>query len=328
MFRIRILIFILIKKHFLAFFIFNFMFMPVFIEIAFIPNKFCLPANLFHSLIVYTGLYTVKCYNYLMYIDTHCHLNFATFTDDWQTVTNQAVKAGVERMIVVGADMETSARAVEICQQHSALFASVGVHPHHAPEEFNLKKLRTLAQNKKVVAIGETGVDYHIYEKSKYPEKIISPETKTKQKIIFGRQIQLAKELKLPLIIHNREAGEDTLDTLKHFCSGDGLYPPGVFHCISGGRKLLQKILDLGFFIGVDANIVYSQEVQTLVHDAPLDKILLETDAPYLGPNRDGARNTPQSVKIVARHIAKINNLSEREIAKQTTANAHRLFNC
>lgn len=270
-----------------------------------------------------------------MYIDTHCHLNFAAFKDDWQAVAQQCIKDGVEKMIVVGADLETSARAMEITQKHPALFASVGVHPHHAPGEFDLGKLRELAKNKKVVAIGECGVDYHVYKKSKYEEKEITPAAKNRQKTIFGQQIQLAKELKLPLIIHNREADEDTLDTLNHFCKpaspqggDDGIYPPGVFHCISGSRKLLQKILALNFFIGVDANIAYSQEVQTLVKDAPLERILLETDSPYLGPRRDGARNTPQSVKIVAQALAKIKNLSESDVAQQTTVNAQRLFNC
>lgn len=265
-----------------------------------------------------------------MYIDTHCHLNFVAFKDDWNQVADECVKDGVEKMIVVGADLETSAKAVEICQKHPALFASVGVHPHHAPGEFDLEKLKALAQNKKVVAIGETGIDYHLYQKSKYEEKEIRPEAKNRQKTIFGKQIQLAKALKLPLIIHNREAGEDTFDTLDHFCKGDGVYPPGVFHCISGSRKLLQKILVRGFFIGVDANITYSTEVQTLAADAPLDKILLETDSPYLAPapHRDGrgVKNTPQSVKIVAQSIARIKNLSEREVAEQTTANAQRLF--
>ena len=221
-----------------------------------------------------------------MYIDTHCHLNFSAFKDDWQEVADKCVRAGVEKMIVVGADLATSQKAVEICQKHQALFASVGVHPHHAPGEFDLEKLRALAKNKKVVAIGETGVDYHVYQKSKYPSTAlrINPEMKTRQKTIFGQQIQLAKELKLPLIIHNREAGEDTLDVLDHFSKSDGRYPTGVFHCISGSRKLLQKILALGFYVGVDANITYSQEVQTLISDAPLNRILLETDSPYLMP--------------------------------------------
>lgn len=263
-----------------------------------------------------------------MYIDTHCHLNFAAFKDDWKEVADQCVKGGVGKMIIVGADLETSQKAVEISQKHPALFAGVGVHPHHAHKmtNFQFSIFKKLAQNKKVVAIGETGVDYHVYEKSKYENKAITPEIKTLQKRLFGQQIQLAKELKLPLIIHNREAGNDTLDVLDHFCKSDGQYPPGVFHCISGSRKLLQKILALGFFIGVDANIGYSQEVQTLASDAPLDKIILETDAPYLAPGRDGVRNTPQSVTIIAQALAQIKNLSESNVAQQTTANAQRLF--
>lgn len=261
-----------------------------------------------------------------MYIDTHCHLNFAAFADDWQAVADQCIKNNVAKMIAVGADLETSVRAVEIAQKHPAIFASVGVHPHHAPGKFDLKKLKQLAQAKKVVAIGECGIDYHIYQKSKYAETKISPAIKNKQKTIFGQQIQLAKELELPLIIHNREAGEDTLDTLHHFCQNDGIYPRGVFHCISGSRKLLQKILALGFYIGVDANITYSAEVQTLVKDAPLDRILLETDSPWLSPNRAGARNTPSSVIIVAQTIAKIKNLSSQVVAEKTTDNAQRLF--
>ncbi|MBU2051962.1 TatD family hydrolase [Patescibacteria group bacterium] len=263
-----------------------------------------------------------------MYIDSHCHLNFGAFSKDWQEVTDDCVKAGVEKMIVVGADLETSQKAIEICQKHPALFAAVGVHPHHASGEFDVEKLKQLAQNKKVVAIGETGVDYHVYQKSKYPSTAlrINPEMKNRQKIIFGQQIQLAKTLKLPLIIHNREAGEDALDVLEHFCKDDGIYPAGVFHCISGSKKLLQKILALDFYVGVDANITYSQEVQTLVADSPLEKILLETDAPYLTPSRDGSRNTPQSVKMVAQEIARVKHLPENLVIKQTSTNAQRLF--
>lgn len=263
-----------------------------------------------------------------MYIDTHCHLNFGAFKEDWQAVADASVAAGVQKMILVGADLDTSARAVELAQTHPALFASVGVHPHHAQGEFDLKKLKNLAQNKKVVAIGETGVDYHLYQKSKYPEKIITQEMKNRQKTIFGQQIQLAKKLNLPLIIHNRETGEDTLDTLKHFCADDGIYPPGVFHCISGSKKLLQKILAAGFYIGVDANITYSQEVQTLVLESPLDRILLETDSPWLAPLPDrNLRNTPQSVKITSQATAQLKNIPENQVAKKTTKNAKELFN-
>ncbi|KKS79063.1 MAG: Metal-dependent DNA hydrolase of TatD family protein [Candidatus Beckwithbacteria bacterium GW2011_GWA2_43_10] len=269
-----------------------------------------------------------------MYIDTHCHLNFVAFKDDWKETADQCVKAGVKKMIVVGADLETSARAVEICEQHPALFAAVGVHPHHSHAlrgitnfQFSIfKKLENLAKSKKVVAIGECGLDYHVYKKTKYLNEEITPEVKTLQKRLFGQQIQLAKKLELPMIIHNRAAGEETLDTLKHFCAGDGQYPRGVFHCISGSKKLLTKILDLDFYIGIDGNITYSQEVQTLATEAPLERILLETDAPYLSPKHDGSRNFPQSVKIAAQFLAKLKSTSINQIEAETTKNAEKLF--
>jgi len=261
-----------------------------------------------------------------MYIDTHCHLNFKAFEGDWQKVADEAVRAGVEKMMVVGADLETSAKAVELAEKHKNLWAAAGIHPHHCQNKIDMDKLESLAKNKKVVAIGECGLDYHIYEKTKYPDATITPDIKVLQKRLFGQQIQLAKKFKLPMIIHNRAAGEDTLDTLKHFCAGDGQYPRGVFHCISGSKKLLTKILGLGFYVGIDGNVTYSQEVQALVKIAPLNRILLETDAPYLSPKHDGSRNFPQSVKIVAQFLAKLKGTSINQIEAKTTKNAKKLF--
>lgn len=191
-----------------------------------------------------------------------------------------------------------------------------------------MDRLKGLAKSKKAVAIGECGLDYHVYEKTKYPSTSlrITPEIKTLQKRLFGQQIQLAKKLELPMIIHNREAGEETLDTLKHFCAGDGQYPRGVFHCISGSKKLLTKILTLGFYIGIDGNIAYSQEVQSLATEAPLNRILLETDSPWLAPERDGRRNLPNSVKIVAQEISRLMDTSINQIEAETTKNAKKLF--
>lgn len=277
-----------------------------------------------------------------MYIDTHCHLNFKAFEEDWEEIADEAVKAGVEKMIVVGADLETSARAVELAEKHQNLFASVGIHPHHAHAlremtnfQFSIfKKLESLAMNKKVAAIGECGLDYHEYKNTKYENGQITPEIKVRQKRLFGQQIQLAKKLGLAMIIHNREAGEETLDTLKHFCTNDGQYPRGVFHCISGSKKLLQKILDLGFYIGIDGNITYSQEVQALAAEVPLERILLETDAPYLSPRftrgkqaKQQLRNTPVTVKIVAQFLAKLKDASINQIEAETSKNAKKLFN-
>lgn len=261
-----------------------------------------------------------------MYIDTHCHLNFQAFEKDWQKVADEAIKAGVEKMIVVGADLATSAKAVELAGKHKNLWAAVGIHPHHAQNKIGFDKLKSLARSKKVVAIGECGLDYHEYRNTRYPDPQITPEIKNQQKVLFGQQIQLAKQLKLPLIIHNRETGEDTLDSLNHFCKSDGVYPPGVFHCISGSKKLLEKILQAGFYVGIDGNITYNQEVQALALMTPMNRILLETDAPYLSPQHDGSRNLPQSVKIIAQFLAKLKGASINQIGRETTKNAEKLF--
>ena len=264
-----------------------------------------------------------------MYIDTHCHLNFKAFEKDWQKIADEAVEAGVEKMMVVGADLETSCRAVELAEKHKNLWAAVGIHPHHCQNKIEIDKLEKLAKSKKAAAIGECGLDYHVYEKSKYPSTSlrITPEIKTLQKRLFGQQIQLAKKLNLPMIIHNRAAGEDVLDALNHFCKNDGKYPQGVFHCISGSKKLLQKILGLGFYVGIDGNVTYSQEVQTLAKIAPLNRILLETDSPWLTPEPNRSlRNEPISVKITAECLAKLKGASINQIEAETTKNAEKLF--
>ena len=262
-----------------------------------------------------------------MLVDTHCHLNFAAFDADWRQVADEAVKNGVEKMIVVGADPTSSAKAVELAQKHDHLYAAVGIHPHHANGPTDLSEIKKLAQNKKVVAIGEIGLDYHVYLKTKYPDNNVTPELKIKQKQLFGAQIQLAKELNLPLIIHNREAGDDMIDALEHFSKDDGKMPRGVFHCISGNVKLLEQILAAGFYVGVDANITYSQEVQILAKAAPLDKILLETDSPFLSPaSQRGLRNKPVNVRIGAEFLSKLKQLPLDKVTAATTANAKKLF--
>lgn len=273
-----------------------------------------------------------------MFIDTHCHLNFEAFQQDWQEVLQQSISAGVEKMIVVGTNIQTSEKAIEMAKANKALFATVGLHPHHAQSLSSLHyarvqicqitdQLKKLGKNKRVVAIGECGLDYHIYKNTQYPPIEITPLLKNLQKQLFGMQIQLAKELKLPMIIHNREAGEETLDTLEHFCKNDGRYPRGVFHCISGSKKLLQKILKLGFYVGIDANITYSQEVQTLAKLIPLNRLLLETDSPYLSPSpHRNARNTPLNINAAAKSFSQLAHVSINQMETQTTKNANELF--
>lgn len=275
-----------------------------------------------------------------MLIDTHCHLNFEAFATDWQTAVKKAKAAGVGKMIVVGADIDSCLKAIEMIKETDELYAAIGFHPHHVKALIGLAyarvqicqitdQLKKLAKSKKVVAIGECGLDYHAYKQTKYREALqaITPEVKTLQKQLFGMQIQLAKELKLAMIIHSREAHLDTLDTLDHFCKNDGKLPRGVFHCISGNKKELQLILDKGFYVGVDGNVTYSQEVQALARLIPLNKLLLETDSPWLtpAPHRT-TRNQPENIKIIAKYLAKITKNSVEKIEKQTTKNAEDLF--
>ncbi len=266
-----------------------------------------------------------------MYIDTHTHLNFEAFEKDCLEVVKQAKANGVAKMIVVGVDLESSQKAIELAEKVEGVFAAVGFHPHHCKgiEDAGemIMKLRKLAKSKKVVAIGECGLDYHVYQKTKYVKAKITEEQKNLQKQVFGRQVQLAKELSLPVIIHNREAQKEILDVLDHFCKNDGRYPEGVFHCISGSKKYLKKLLEGGFYIGVDGNVTYSGEVQMLVRETPLNRLLLETDSPWLTPvPYRGLRNTPSSVKIVAESVAGLKEVLISQVEAKTTKNAEILF--
>jgi len=260
-----------------------------------------------------------------MLIDTHTHLNFKAFEKDWPEVVERAKKAGVGKMMVVGTDLESSGRAAEMAEKTEGLYATVGIHPVHCQSVVSITRgaarLKKLGKSKKVVGIGECGLDY-----------FRGSEDKDLQKRAFGMQIQLAKELGLPMVIHNRKAGEEVLDSLDHFCKSDGKYPKGVFHCISGSKKYLDRGLEMGFYVGVDGNVTYSKEVQRLAKLVPLDRLVLETDAPFLLPEPfrsqgDRLRNQPAHVTIVAEFLAKIKSVSLEKIKASTSKNAEALFN-
>jgi len=270
-----------------------------------------------------------------MLIDTHCHLNFKAFEKDYRAVVERARKAGVKKILTVGVDIETSKRAVEIAKELEGVKVTVGFHPHHCKgitsgEIDEIKeKLRKLAKNKKVVGIGECGLDYYEYKNTKYPPKAkaFRRTGRNLQKQMFGIQIQLAKELNLAMVIHNRKADLDVLDTLDHFCKTDGKYPTGVFHCISGSKQYVKKVLEKGFYIGIDGNVTYSKEVQELAKTVPLEKLVLETDSPFLSPeSKRGLRNEPINVKITAEFLARLKNISLDKLETSTTQNAEALF--
>lgn len=289
-------------------------------------------------------------------VDAHCHLNFHAFEKDVDQVIKRAFDARVDKIINVGTSIESSQRAVELAQKYDNLYAIVGIHPHHADKIFSprhpersegslygtdgdsspakrvrndvswLEELEDLAQKPKVVGIGEIGMDYYSYKSN----GIVDPK---RQKEVFEAQIKLAHKLKLPLQIHNRHAGKNIIDILLNHKSYL-LNPPGMFHCFAGDMDFLKNALELGFYIGFDGNITYkglapgeSVELKELAIQTPLDRILVETDSPYLTPQpHRGSRNEPTYAIITAKFIAQIKGLSFEKIVEQTTQNAEILF--
>jgi TatD DNase family protein len=261
-------------------------------------------------------------------IDAHCHLNFHSFEKDYDTVIKSAFKAGVTKIINTGTKIDSSQLAVELAQKYENLYAIIGVHPHHAdkPEEGWLEELERLAKKPKVVGIGEIGMDYFSYKSN----DIVDPKL---QREVFIKQIELAHKLKLPLQIHNRQAGKDILDMLINHKSYL-LNPPGMFHCFAGNIELLKKVLDLGFYVGFDGNITYNglapgedTSLKDLAKYAPVDRIIVETDSPFLAPEpKRGSRNMPEYVIITAGFIAKLKGISFEDFEAKTTANTIKIF--
>lgn len=264
-------------------------------------------------------------------IDVHCHLNFHKFESDYDEVIKKALENGVEKIINTGTSLESSQLAVELAEKYENLYAIVGIHPHHADKVKDGwdKELKKIAKSStKVVGIGEIGLDYFSYATN----GIVEP---TLQKEIFIRQLEIANELNLPLQIHNRQAGNDILEILHNKKDLIKLTPPGMFHCMSGNVEFQKKVLDLGFYVGFDGNITYEgiakgedTPLSDLVKEAPIERIVTETDSPYLTPNPyRGTRNEPNYVIIVASEIANIKGLTKDEVEAKTTQNALSIFN-
>ncbi len=268
-----------------------------------------------------------------MLFDSHCHLHFPQFDNDREEVISRLNKACI-RVINVGTDLEDSEKAVKLAQKHPDLmWATVGLHPNDAPSaDFSYESYEKLAESKQVVAIGECGLDYYRATGDK------RQETREKQKEVFEKQIELAKALNKPLILHCRpsvgsqDAYEDALDIL----SSIG-FKNGVMHFFSGSKETMKKFLDLsgsarsrearGFYIGFAGPITFAPEYKELVEFVPIDRILIETDAPFAAPaSHRGERNEPAFVEFVARKIAEWKGLSFEEVARQTVENAEKLF--
>jgi len=262
-------------------------------------------------------------------IDVHCHLNLKSFNSDYDAVAKQAFEAGVSKIINVGTSLETSRKAVELAQKYENMYAIVGIHPHHADklEPDRLPQLEKLASEPKVVAIGEIGMDFYRYKSN----GITDPKL---QRELFVEQIKLAHRLKLPLQIHNRHAGSEILEVLEEHKNLLLEQTPGMFHCFAGTLEVHKKALELGFCLGFDGNITYAGlapgetvELSKLVELTPIERIVTETDAPFLTPEpHRGSRNIPSYVILVAEAISRIKNIPVEEVKNQTTQNAQTLF--
>ena len=252
-----------------------------------------------------------------MFVDSHAHLEMGAFDHDRDQVIHRAQAAGVGLIITVGTNLQDCYRAVEIAAQHSCVYAIIGIHPHEvkdiAPSDY--AALKKLAEKTKVVAYGEIGLDFF---------RNLSP--RDLQIKCFGEQLELAHELDLPIIIHDRDAHSETLQMLKSWPGRRR----GVVHCFSGDYQMAQECLDLGFCISVTGAITFkqSERLQEVVKKIPLEHILIETDAPYITPQpHRGKRNEPAFVVFTARRIAEIKGIPTEEVGRITTENARRMFN-
>jgi TatD DNase family protein len=272
-----------------------------------------------------------------MYIDTHCHLNFRksseseilTDVEVEQTIT-RARKAGVSQIIVPGTTLESSQRAVELAQKFSEIYAAVGIHPHHASfyRDVSLEKIQGYTSIEKTVAIGEVGIDKHQYSITQYSSYQVDKVFLEKQTQLFKLQINLVKDCNKALIVHNREAVEETLLTLSD-CWDNKMAWKTVFHCCEANEKLLQYGLEKKIFFGIDGDLSWSKKKQRFIREVPINLLVLETDAPFLLPlelREKELVNEPKNISLIAELVAKIKEIGVEEVEKRTTENAERLF--
>ncbi len=263
-------------------------------------------------------------------IDIHCHLNFHSYENDTPEVIKNAFAAGVRAIVNVGTKLDSSKQAVELAHQYDNLWAIVGVHPHHADKvelgEDWIKELEILATDEKVIGIGEIGMDYYSYQSNGIVESSL-------QKEVFEAQIELAHRQKLPLQIHHRQVGQELIDILLHH--KNLLLPiPGMFHCFAGSKEFLKQALDLGFFIGFDGNVTYkgipkgeTVSLRELAEYTPLDRIVTETDSPYLTPEPfRGQRNESKHVILVGEFLADLKGVTNAEMSEITVKNVLTAF--
>lgn len=248
-----------------------------------------------------------------MLFDTHAHLNAEQYNEDLEQVIERAKSEKVEKIVVVGFDRPTITRAMELIEEYDFIYAAIGWHPVDAIDmtDEDLAWIKDLSQHEKVVAIGEMGLDYY-WDKS--PKDV--------QKEVFRRQIALAKEVKLPIVIHNRDATEDVVTILKEEGAAE---VGGIMHCFTGSLETAKACMEMNFYISFGGPVTFknAKKPKEVVKEIPSDKLLIETDCPYLTPVPfRGKRNEPSYVKYIAEQIAELREISFEELAELTTKNA------
>lgn len=252
-----------------------------------------------------------------MFIDTHAHLFYPNFEGEIDKVIERALGADVRYMIVPGTDIKTSRAAIELSKKYTPIYCTVGVHPHDTSEWENswIEELRELAKNPKVVAIGEIGLDY-FYD--------FSP--KEKQVEAFKRQIDLALELELPIIVHNRDSNDDVMEIIRSYKDTS---LKAQFHCFAGGVKDARELIEMGHYISFTGNITFkkAENIRNVLSRVDTENLLLETDSPFMTPvPYRGQRNEPAYVKLVAEKVAEVHHLTVEDVERTTSQNVYKLF--
>jgi len=252
-----------------------------------------------------------------MLFDSHAHIDDEQFDADRDQVIRRALENGVTGMINVGCCMASSARSVALAKQYEAIYAAVGIHPHDAQGILatDYEQLAVWSKQDKVVAIGEIGLDYY---------HDLSP--RDTQRTVFVRQLDVARQMKMPIIIHDRDAHKDIMDIIRSEAKGLS----GVLHCFSGSLEMAREVIKLGFYVSIAGPVTFKNaaKLPEIVASIPLERLLVETDCPYLTPHPyRGKRNEPAYVRIVAEQVASLRKLELSALAEITSANTKRLFN-
>jgi TatD DNase family protein len=252
-----------------------------------------------------------------MLIDTHAHLNFEDFDQDREKIIKKCQERNIG-IINIGVNHESSKQVITLAEKYENCWATVAIHPHDTQEKFDYDKFSELAKHLKVVGIGECGLDYQFCENDL--------EAQQKQQEIFIQQLKLAQDVNKPIIIHSRRLFPEILEIIKGQDTRNNNQIQGVLHCYMGRWSYAEEYLKLGYYLSFTGLITYARDYDKVIKNCPLDRILIETDSPYLSPDRE-TRNTPLNVELVARKIAEIKGVSFEEVAEQTTKNAQKLFN-